>query len=351
MLSLKEALEARDLAAVRAAIQADPKGSRHAQFVMKAARTAFLPALKLLHKNGSDLNFCYANNRPLFSLMQPNPHHGAGKVEPERVECLEWMLANGADMELLGGWPASRAIVAAAISGSPEYVERVKKAGAKIDGFAAAALGDLKLLGKTLKANPKFTEEHDQGVLTALQCAAGSRLPKAKTFEAAQMLLDAGADPNAKSKSWSHEIDAAYLAAGVNAAIFKLLLERSADPTAAISHAVWGKHYEISEIALGYGADLDKAIANGKPLLNDLIRWGEVQQTKWSLAHGASPNVKDKDGWTAAHQAASRGNLQMMQAVIDAGADLTLRDHKRQTPLDVARAAGRDKLVALLANS
>src|SRR5215813_10635973 len=106
---------------------------------MKAAHTAFLPALKVLHKNGSDLNVLYCKNRPLFSLMQPFHHHGAGKVEPERLECLQWMLANGADTELMGGWPPSRAIILAAVSGAPEYVEAVKKAGAKIDGFAAAA--------------------------------------------------------------------------------------------------------------------------------------------------------------------------------------------------------------------
>ena len=47
MNNLKHAVESGDLAGVRAAIKADPKEARHAQFVMKAAHNAFLPALKV----------------------------------------------------------------------------------------------------------------------------------------------------------------------------------------------------------------------------------------------------------------------------------------------------------------
>ena len=96
------------------------------------------------------------------------------------------------------------------------------------------------------------------------------------------------------------------------------------------------------------GANLDLATANGKPLLNDLIRWGQIPQTLWMLANGASPNVPDSDGWTAAHQAVSRGNARVLDAVIRAGADLNRRDHVNRTPLDLARALQRDKLAAML---
>jgi ankyrin repeat protein len=344
--SLKEAIESGDLAGVRAAIKADPKGAKHAQFVMKAAHHAFLPALKLLHKNGSDLNVSYCNNRPLGSVIQPHHHHGAGKIEAERLECLEWMLANGADTELLAGWPPSRAIILAGISGAAEYVKAVKKAGAKIDAFAAAALGDLKLVEKTLKSKPEFALEQDENGLTALGYAAASRLQKTKTYEVAEMLLDSGADANATFKS---SLGVTHLASRAgNKAIFKLLLERGADPLNALSHAVWHKRYELAEISLAHGAELDRATSNGRPLVNDLIRWGLVNEAKWVLEQGASPDLEDEDGWTAAHQAARRGNAQMMQAVIDAGADLSVRDKKRQTPIEVARAAGRDKVVGLL---
>jgi ankyrin repeat protein len=144
-------------------------------------------------------------------------------------------------------------------------------------------------------------------------------------------------------------VDASYFACGArNIPMFELLLERGANPTKAIAHAVWGKHYDLADRALAHRADLDAAKANGKPLLNDLIRWGQISQTQWVLAHGASANVADSEGWTAAHQAASRGNARLLQAVIEAGADLKRLDRSKRTPLDVARLMKREKLLAML---
>ena len=83
--------------------------------------------------------------------------------------------------------------------------------------------------------------------------------------------------------------------------------------------------------------------------LNNLICWGQIPQTMWLLAHNASPNIADtENGWTAVHQAASRGNARIMRAVLDAGGDLGRRDKQGRTPIDVARSVGRDKLLALM---
>jgi ankyrin repeat protein len=109
---------------------------------------------------------------------------------------------------------------------------------------------------------------------------------------------------------------------------------------------VWGGAYELAESALAHGAIADRATANGKPLLNDVIRWGQIPQTTWLLERGASPNIPDERGWTAVHQAASRGNLRMMRAVLDAGGDPQRRDKEGHTPRDVKLS---DKLAAMLA--
>ena len=69
------------------------------------------------------------------------------------------------------------------------------------------------------------------GGLTALQCASGSRIP-GRLLEIARILIEAGAEVTAKTKSWSHEIDAAYLAASAkNVPLFELLLGSGADAT------------------------------------------------------------------------------------------------------------------------
>lgn len=349
MDGLLQALQAGDMAAVRAALKAKPEAAKIPRMILTAAGRADLPAVQLLHKHGADLNGVWRNYRPIHNLMQTDPHADAGKPSKARLVCLEWLLANGANPELTGAWPAARALTIAAFVGEPEYVKLLRKAGARVDGFTGAALGDGKLVAKTLAARPEFARERDAGLLTALQCAAGSRLPKVDVVRVAAMLLDAGADPNAQTRTWAAQVDAAYFGCGAkNAAMFELLLERGANPTAAVSHAVWGKHYELAARALVHGAELDQATANGKPLLNDLIRWGQIPQTQWMLAHGASPNVADADGWTAAHQAASRGNARLLKAVLDAGADLSRRDGAKCTPLDVARMMKREKLVPMM---
>jgi hypothetical protein len=339
---LIEAIRAGKMAAIRAALKAKPAAARQPRPMVEAARAAFQGALELLHKGGGDLNASWRNYRPLHALMQEDPHAEAGKPSAERLACLEWLLEHGADPEQLGGWPSARAVIIAGFSGVPEYVDRLRAAGCAIDGFAAAALGDRAAAARALRGRPQLARECDRGGLTALQCAAGSRMPGGKGFEIARLLIEAGADVKAKTKSWSEEVDAVYFAVASNQErTFKLLLEHGADPTEALGGAVRAGRDRMAETALARGGSLDRATANGKPLLNDLIRRGQLKKAMWALAHGASPNVADADGWTALHQAVSRGSKEMVRALLDAGADPAARDRQGRTPADLA---GRKKI-------
>jgi ankyrin repeat protein len=346
---LIEALRARDVAAVRSAIRDEPKKALQARSIVEASRLAFRQALELFHKNGADLNAIWRGYRPLHSLIQENPHDASGEPGPERLACLDWLLEHGADPEQLAAWPPARAILVAAFAGRPEYVKHLRKAGAKLDGFVGAALGDPKMVEKALVKHPGFARDRDSGGLTALQCAAGTRLPAAKGLDIARLLIDNGAEIDAETQSWSHAVTAIYFAASAkNKPMFELLLDRGASAAGALVPALWNATPEFADLALRHGAVLDEAVSEGKPLLNHLICWGQIPATLWMLAHGASPNLSDERGWTAVHQAASRGNARMMQAVLDAGGDLKRRNKDGHTPLDVALAAGRDKLVAMM---
>jgi hypothetical protein len=316
-----------------------------ARAVVEAARHADLELLERLRRDGADLDAPYCNYRPLDALMQ------RGEPAPARLRCLEWLLAHGADPELPGGWPLARAIVIAGFTGQPEYVEVLRRAVA-MDGFAAAALGDVAGVKRALRRDAGFARARDLGGLTALHCAAGSRMPgrEEAAAEIAGLLIDAGADPRARVQASGHELDATYFAAGAGrSAVYVEILERGGDPTEALSHAVRANRFDLAEIALRHGGKPDRATANNRPLLNDLIRWGRMDGTKWLLAHGASANVPDRAGWTAVHQAASRGNARMLQAALRAGGDPARKDKRGHTPLDVARIMRREKLLALLA--
>jgi ankyrin repeat protein len=346
------AIRSREIAAVRAALKAAPRAARRPRAILEASRVALLPALELLCRAGADPNASYRNYRPLHALLQEDPHADAGRPSRERLACLEWLLKHGADPELTGAWPPARALIIAAFAGEPDYVKRLLEAGARVDGFSGAALGDRKAVERALRERSGFARERDHGGLTALQCAAGSRLPGVHTVEIARLLLKNGAEVRARTAAWGHELDATYFAAGSKQAdMFRFLLEHDADPCEALSHAVWGQHFELAELAIAHGADPDRSNANGKPLLNDLIRWGQMSRALWLLARKASPNIPDAEGWTAVHQAAARGNARMMQALIAAGGDVARRDHAGRTPYDVAKDAKREKLLAMIASA
>jgi len=129
-------------------------------------------------------------------------------------------------------------------------------------------------------------------------------------------------------------------------------LERGADADRALVHAVWQKDpAAFGEIALHHGADVNRARDGDKPLLNQMIRWGQFASMHWLIAQGASPNTPDERGWTAMHQAASRGNERMLQGVLDAGGDRTAKTKDGHTPLDVARLQKAVKMVKFLMKS
>ncbi len=326
-----------------------------ARAVVEAAQRADRRALERLVQSGADLDASWRGYRALHALIQEDPHAEGASAPEERLPCLVWLLEHGADPELAGAWPPARALLVAAFSGEARYVEALREHGARVDVFARAALGDLAGVQRELAKDPSLATARDGGALTALQCAAASRLGRhdaklAKNLLAiATLLLDAGADPNARTKSWSHEVDTAYFACNANnPALLELLLARGADATAALPSAAWRKTMELAEICLAHGARIDDARAEGRALVNELVRWGQVTPALWLLEKGASPNLPDERGWTALHQAASRGNERMMKALLAAGGDRTRKDANGHTPLAIAVLARKAKMVELL---
>ena len=349
-----EALRAGDLTDLTVLIRRSPAAAGSPQVIVEAGRLGWKEALDVLLQNGADPNAVFRGYRPLHSLIQEAPHKGHDAAPALRVACLKWLLSKSADPEQLGGWPAARAIITAAFVGQQPYVDALIEAGAVVDGFVAAALGDIHRVEKCLSKDVSFAKARDNAGLTALHCCAGSRLgaknkrKKDALVAIATLLLDHAADAKASVRSWSHDVDVVYFAVSSGQLeLFELLLERGADATNALPATLWRDGFEFAELALRKDAKLDLAMDNGKPLLNELIRWGRIKPVLWLLDHGASPDRADAQGWTAMHQAASRGNQRMMEAVLQAGGDATRKDDQGNTPLQIAVQKKRAKLVSL----
>ena len=321
--ALKAAIASRDLAALKAALRKAPVPV-HAKVVGQAAGAGWLSGLRAIGAHGADLNAIYRNYRPMHALIQEKPHAG-GSSPPERVKCLEWLLEHGADPQLQGAWPLASAIVTAAGTGEGTYVRVLKAHGASVGAdnvFAAAALGEAPRVQKMLVRAPRLATAREQGVMTALMCCASSRMGKdvpqtaAALVTIAELLVEAGADVTATARSWSHDVEASYFAVSTGQRdVLHVLIDHGASPTGALTTAVWRSDFDTADYLIGRGADVNAARDGGKPLLNNLIRWGQFTPAKWLLTRGARVDLTDERGWTAVDQAISRGNAGMIAAL------------------------------------
>jgi ankyrin repeat protein len=223
--------------------------------------------------------------------------------------------------------------------------------------FTACALGDAARVKKLLAKDKSLATARDGGLLTALQCCAGSRLGAnearvaAGLLGCARILIDAGADVNATTQSWVHDVAVSYFVIrSGQVEMLRLMLDHGLDATAAISTAAWEGREDILDLLIARGADLDRARDGTRPVFNELVRWGQFTQARLYLSKGANVNVPDDRGWTAVHQVVSRGNLKMLQDILAARGDVNFADHEGKTPRGMAKKSGRPELLKAIDN-
>ena len=68
---------------------------------------------------------------------------------------------------------------------------------------------------------------------------------------------------------------------------------------------------------------------------------GYLDVVAWLLGHGADPNASDSQGNTPLHRAMElrdRADPEVVQVLLDRGGDLSVRNHRGDTPCGVADA-------------
>ncbi|MBS0189754.1 MAG: ankyrin repeat domain-containing protein [Phycisphaerales bacterium] len=93
---------------------------------------------------------------------------------------------------------------------------------------------------------------------------------------------------------------------------------------------------------------LEARSRNGRTALIWAAGWGTPDMVQKLLDSGAEKNARDDANWTALIMAAGRGDPQTVSRLIKAGADINAKNKWAQTPLMTALRAGNAEKVALL---
>lgn len=106
---------------------------------------------------------------------------------------------------------------------------------------------------------------------------------------------------------------------------------------------------EFVELFLEAGADPDAINSSfGQTALYDAVKEGQLELINQLIEYGANVNKQNCFGWTPLHSAASSDYDDIVSTLISAGARIEIADEKRNTPLNSAAANGSPDAVKLL---
>jgi ankyrin repeat protein len=216
----------------------------------------------------------------------------------------------------------------------------------------AARKGDVKKVKAILQADPKAVSVKDKNGDTPLHLAALHG-----QLEAAQVLLDAGAEVNAKNNYgpftpgdfWQqistnnhqdpvvmlnvHGEDARYMKNGYT-------------PLDLAEFSI--NHKKMVELLVSKGADVNAQAASGATPLFWAVMRNQKDDAQFLLDHGANVNAADAYGDTILDCALRLQWGSLIQLLVDRGADVNAKDQSEHRPLSYALGMDDHKWAELL---
>ena len=247
-----------------------------------------------------------------------------GNGSADHVDVVRQLIGAGADTSIRDGDGRSPRSLAAA-QGYDEIVEliddadQIRERGQRL--IKAARAGDVDRVERLLDQHASIAARNDSGATALVAAAYGNHL------EVAELLLEAGADPDAKDDT----VQSAYL----------------------IATSEVGDDPRLLRLTLRHGADVRSLDSwRGTGLIRAADR-GHDKIIKVLLATDIAIDHVNRIGYTALHEAVILGDggpshQRTVAALVGAGVDQGIEDPKGNTALDVARARGYAEIVDLL---
>ncbi len=216
----------------------------------------------------------------------------------------------------------------------------------------AARKGDANKIKALLQADPKLVADRDRNGDTPLHvaCLHGQ-------LAAAQVLIDAGADVNAKNNygaftpgdlwgvfsSNNHQDPVTLLTVhGVDTRDMK----NGYTPLDLCLFA--SRHKELMQLLVAKGADVNARASSGATPLYFAVLRDQPDDVKFLIDKGADVNLADAYGGTILDAALQMQYGSMIQILVDHGADVNAKDQSDQHPLTYALKMDDHKWAELL---
>jgi ankyrin repeat protein len=139
-------------------------------------------------------------------------------------------------------------------------------------------------------------------------------------------------------------------AAAVRSLIAQGVNVNELDSDAPLVIAAYKGYAEITRLLLEAGADVAAVDPGMKATaLHAASYAGRVETAKLLIQYHIDIDKQGPfNGYTALHDAIWQNNVEVARVLIDAGANLSLKSHSGETPLDFARAKHASQIVAMI---